>query len=75
MFLLHGLFPIKFVFTSIQYFFGAMRNKVQKQPLEVFCKKGVLKNFAKFTPKRLCQSLFFNKVAGLRSPTLLKKKL
>ena len=25
---------------------------------EVFCKKGVLKNFAKFTGKRLCQSLF-----------------
>ena len=33
---------------------------------EVFCKKGVLRNFAKFTGKHLCQSLFFNKVAGLR---------
>ena len=32
---------------------------------EVFCKKGALKNFAKFTGKHLCQSLFFNKVAGL----------
>ena len=30
---------------------------------EVFCKKGVLRNFAKFIGKRLCQSLFFNKVA------------
>ena len=30
------------------------------------CKKGVLKNFAKFTGKNLSQSLFFNKVAGLR---------
>ena len=29
-------------------------------------KKGVLKNFAKFTGKHLCQILFFNKVAGLR---------
>ena len=28
-------------------------------------KKDVLKNFAKFTGKHLCQSLFFNKVAGL----------
>ena len=28
------------------------------------CKKGVLRNFAKFTGKHLCQSLFFNKVAG-----------
>ena len=52
-----------------------MRNKVQKQPLEVFCKKDVLKNFAKSTGKRLCQSLFFNRVVGLRSATLLKKKL
>ena len=33
---------------------------------EVFCKKGAFKNFAKFTGKHLCQSLFFNKVAGLR---------
>ena len=31
---------------------------------EVFCKKGVLRNFAKFTGKYLCQSLFFIKVAG-----------
>ena len=28
-------------------------------------KKGVLKNFAKFTGKNLCQSLLFNKVAGV----------
>ena len=27
-------------------------------------KKGVLRNFAKFTGKHLRQSLFFNKVAG-----------
>ena len=42
---------------------------------EVFCKKGVLRNFTKFTGKHLCQSLFFNKVAGLRPVTLLKKGL
>ena len=29
-------------------------------------KKGVLRNFAKFTKKHLRQSLFFNKVAGLK---------
>ena len=34
---------------------------------DVFCEKGVLRNFAKFTGKHLCQSLFLNKVAGLRS--------
>ena len=31
---------------------------------EVFCKKGILRNFTEFTGKYLCQSLFFNKVAG-----------
>ena len=29
---------------------------------EVFCEKGVLKNFTKFTGKYLCLSLFFNKL-------------
>ena len=32
----------------------------QKQPLEVFYKEGVLKNFTKFTGKHLQQSLFLN---------------
>ena len=40
--------------------------------LEVFCKKCVLEIH---TRKHLCQSLFFNKVAGLRSATLFKKRL
>ena len=31
-----------------------------------FVKKGVLKNFADFTGKHLCQRLFFNKIGGLR---------
>ena len=38
-------------------------------------RKCVLRNFIKFRGKHLCQSLFFNKVAGLRSATLLKKRL
>ena len=42
---------------------------------EVFCKKGVLRNFAKFTVKHLWQRLFFNKVSGLCPATLLKKNL
>ena len=41
----------------------------------VFCKKVALKNFAKLTGKHLCQSLFFDKVARLKSATLLKKRL
>ena len=28
-------------------------------------KKGVLRNLTKFTGNQMCQSLFFNKVAGL----------
>ena len=37
----------------------------EKQSPEVFCEKGILRNFAKLTGKHLCQSLFFNKAAGL----------
>ena len=32
--------------------------------IEVFFKKGVLKNLAKFTEKHRCQGLFFNEVIG-----------
>ena len=35
---------------------------VQKQPPEVFCKKGVLKKFTNFTRKQLYWSLFSMKV-------------
>ena len=59
----------------------------QKQPPGAFCKKsrssqqrcsmkkGVLRNFPKFTENHLSLSLFFTKVVGLRSATLLKKRL
>ena len=30
---------------------------------DVFCKKGVLRNFSKSTENDLCQSLYLNKVA------------
>ena len=42
---------------------------------EVFCKKSALRKFSKFTGKHRWQSLFFNKVAGLRPATLLKNRL
>ena len=54
--------------TSLSYF------ERSSHP-EVFCTKGVLKSFAKFTGTHLCQSLFYNKVADLRPATLLKKRL
>ena len=37
---------------------------------EVFCKNGVLRNFAKFTGKHLCQTLFFNKVDFIKKMAL-----
>ena len=36
---------------------------------DVFCKIGALRNFAKFAGKHLCQSHFFNKIAGFRTWT------
>ena len=39
--------------------------QVQKQPQRCSVRKGVLRNFTKFTGKHLCQNYFFNKVAGL----------
>ena len=50
-------------------------SRPEKQSPEVFCTKGALRNFAKFTEKHLCQSLFFDEVADLRPVTLLKKRL
>ena len=39
-----------------RYWAKKFADKTQKQPPEVFCKIGVLKNFAKFTGKHLRQS-------------------
>ena len=47
----------------------------QKQSPEVFCKKDVLRNSAKFTGKHLCQSLFFNKIADLACNFVKKETL
>ena len=46
------------------------RSSHQKCSIEV----GVLKNLTKFTGKKLCQSFFFNKAAGLRPATIFKKR-
>ena len=51
--------------------FSPVEKKYRSSRPEVFCKKGVIGNFAKFTGKHLWQSLFFNKVVGLR-PTFCK---
>ena len=54
---------------------GRLIKLFQKQPPEVFLKKGAVRNFANFTGKHLFQSLFFNKVAGLKRATLLTETL
>ena len=46
---------------------------VRRSHPEVFCGKGVLRNFAKVTGKHLFQSLFFNKVAGFSLQLYLKR--
>ena len=43
-----------------------LSEKLRSSRPEVFCKTGILRNFAKFTVKHLGQSLLFNEVAGLR---------
>ena len=48
-------------------------NKNRSSLSEVFCKKGVPRNFSKFAGKHLWQSLFFNKGAG-KPATSLKKR-
>ena len=53
--------------------FEDIKNRSSHQ--RCYVRKGVLRNFTKFTGKHLCQSLFFNKVAGFRPVTLLKKRL
>ena len=47
----------------------------RKDSQEVFCKKGVLKNFAKFSRKHLHQSIFLNNVAGLSNQAQMKEIL
>ena len=54
---------------------NAANVKKQKQPQEVSYEKRCFKNFAKITGKHMCQNFFFNKVAALRSSTLMKKRL
>ena len=41
---------------------ASLNEKIRRSRLEVFCKKDVLINLAKFTGKHVYQSLFFNKI-------------
>ena len=68
--------PFLFCFTSYSAPSSSLSLLQLRSSLpEVLYKKGVLTTFAKFTVKYLCQNLFFNKVAGNRAATLLKKRV
>ena len=45
--------------TSQPILYHTFKERAISSRPEVFCKKGVLKNFTKFTGKHLCQSLIF----------------
>ena len=74
----HGVFNLSWILNRNKFVFTFATNTFSKVGVkkpatcyrgcrpEVFCKKGFLKNFAKFTGKHLCQGFPFNKVAGLR---------
>ena len=49
------------ILTNILHVSPIFYHYFQKQPPEVFYKKGFLRNFAKFTEKQQCQSLFLIK--------------
>ena len=73
---------IKSVQTNTRYFLLLVNNLelimsiwFRSSRLKVFCKKGVLRNFTKFTGKHLCQSIFFNKNYGSRHWGNLEKSL
>ena len=51
-------------------FFFILKNRSSHRRCSV--RKSVLRNFAKFTGKHLCQGLFFNKVAGLPKKVFLE---
>ena len=53
------------IFSSVSAFHMKLGLSFRSSRPELFCQKGALKIFAKFTGKHLCQSLYSNKVAGL----------
>ena len=82
----HGVIRFTFTFfliiitttvniSNVCFWFKLKRlQRIRSSYQRCFIIKGVLRNFSKFTGKQLCQSLFFNKVAGVRPATLLRKR-
>ena len=57
--------------TVLQPRFNKVAGLIKKKDFNT----GVLTNFAKFTVKLMCQSLFFNKVAGASCNFIKKETL
>ena len=64
-----GLFHV----NNYKRFTSHRIKNISFQPPEVFCKKDVLKNYAKLTRKHQCWRPFFNKVTVLQQVTSLKR--
>ena len=74
----HGVIRFTFTFfliittttvniSDVCFWFKLKRlQRIRSSHQRCFIIKSILRNFPKFTGKQLCQSLFFNKVAGLR---------
>ena len=73
-FCLHLLTNLK-AFVSYSDDYINLFDTCEKQPPQVFCKKGVLRDFAKFTGKHLCYSPFLNKIAGMACNFIKKETL
>ena len=56
---------------TLERFYKTLHSKFRSSHRRCSIKNGVLKYFAKFTGKHLCQSLFFDKVSGLRPEPLV----
>ena len=66
----------KYFTSAFQAFYTRTRSsysKARSSHKRCHIRKGVLRNFVKFTGKHLCRSLFLNKVAGLSPATLIKR--
>ena len=68
----YGVFQTFWSCTSNRVTSG---EKVRSCRSEMSCKKGVPKNFTKFTGKHLCWSLFLIKLQAVRLVQLIKKRL
>ena len=49
--------------VRLNFYYSSLMN-LRSSRQEVFCEKAVFRNFTKFTGKHMCQSLYFDKVAG-----------